>query len=90
MTLLRFNNYERTEQMENREICHCMGISYEDIYNAMNSLTSISDAADIMRQLQEKTSCGTGCGKCRNEILNLISDILNGYADPPHHHHHHE
>lgn len=74
--------------MEDREICQCMGISFSDIYKAMNELTEIRDADDILRQLQKKTGCGTGCGRCRQEIILLISDILNGYADPPHHHNH--
>ncbi len=74
--------------MENNIVCRCKGITYEDIYNAMNSLTQISDTADVIKQLQKITSCGTVCGKCHEDISYLISDILNGYADPPHHHHH--
>ena len=76
--------------MENREICHCYGVTYTDIYNAMNELSSADSIESIYRHLTETTSCGSGCGKCRNEIMLLISDIINGYADPPHHHHHHE
>lgn len=74
--------------MENREICHCMKVNYSDIYNAMNELTRIEDVTDTFRQLQEATNCSKGCGGCYNDVICLISDILNGYADPPHHHHH--
>lgn len=89
-----YNNYTNVtfkkgvNIMEDCEICRCMGVSFSDIYNAMNALTGFKDADDIIRQLEEKTGCGTGCGRCRNEIKLLISDIINGYADPPHHHHH--
>ena len=76
--------------MENREICRCMGVSYSDIYNAMNNLSRLDDVTDTFKQLQKTTSCAMGCGGCYNEIVNLISDILNGYADPPHQHHHDE
>jgi len=74
--------------MENNIICRCHNVSYTDIYNAMNSLNEIRDIEDVFRQLQEITSCSKGCGRCQAEIKNLISDILNGYADPPHHHSH--
>ena len=85
----RYFLHKRSENtMENREICHCMGVSYSDIYNAVNSLSRLEDVLDTFKQIQEATSCSTGCGGCYNEVVGLISDLINGYADPPHHHHH--
>ena len=62
--------------MENCEVCHCMGVSYSDIYNAVNNLSRLEDVLDTFKQIQEATSCSTGCGGCHDKILDIIADFL--------------
>ncbi len=63
--------------MENREICHCMGVTYADVEKAMHSMDKLSDVMDTFKHVQELTSCSTGCGGCYNEILDTISEIMH-------------
>ncbi len=63
--------------MENYEICHCMGVSFADVENAMHSCEKFEDVIDIFKKVQETTSCSTGCGGCYNDILDAISKIMH-------------
>lgn len=64
--------------MENREICHCMGVTYADVEAAMHSTEQLSDVLETFKHVQEATSCSTGCGGCYNDILDVISEIMHG------------
>ena len=63
--------------MENYEICHCMGVTFADVEDAMHSMEKFSDVLDTFKHVQEATSCSTGCGGCYNEILEAISEIMH-------------
>ena len=63
--------------MENIEICHCMGVKYSDIEQAMHSTENFSEVIDAFKHVQEVTSCSTGCGGCYNSILEVISEIMH-------------
>ena len=62
---------------ENVEICHCIGVTYRDIEDAMHETASFSDVVEGFKSVQEKTQCTTGCGGCYNDILDTISEIMN-------------
>ena len=63
--------------MENREICHCMGVTYADVDNALHTSENFSDVLDAFKHVQEATSCSTGCGGCYDSILEAISEIMH-------------
>jgi NAD(P)H-nitrite reductase large subunit len=63
--------------MENREICHCMGVTYADVEDAMHATEKFSDVLDVFKKVQEATSCSTGCGGCYDHILEAISEIMH-------------
>ena len=51
--------------MEDREICHCMGVTYADIAKAMESLDdNCTDAEEAFNLVQQVTSCTPGCVSC--------------------------
>ncbi len=41
--------------MENREICHCMGVTFADVEDAMHSMEKFSDVLDTFKHVQEAT-----------------------------------
>jgi len=61
---------------ENYEICHCMGVTYFDVANAMDENKNLSDVIALFDKVQEITHCSTGCGGCHDEIMNTISEIM--------------
>lgn len=63
--------------MQNYEICHCMGVSYVDIENAMHSMDKLDDVLETFKKVQEMTSCSTGCGGCYDEVVDTISKIMH-------------
>ena len=65
--------------MENYEICHCMGVSFADVEDAMHDMTSFSDVLSVFQHVQEVTHCSTGCGGCHDKILDAISEIMHSY-----------
>lgn len=63
--------------MENVEICHCMGVTYADIENALHSAKVFSDVEREFEEVQKITHCSTGCGGCHDKILDTISEIMS-------------
>ena len=63
--------------MENYEVCHCMGVSYLDIEEAMHEKQSFSDVEDTFKSVQEVTHCSTGCGGCHDKVLDIISELMS-------------
>ncbi len=63
--------------MTNYEICHCMGVSYADVEDALHTLTSFTDVMSAFDHVQAVTSCSTGCGGCHDKILDAISEIMS-------------
>lgn len=62
---------------ENYEVCHCMGVSYADIEDAMHNLQSIGEVEAAFQKVQEVTSCSTGCGGCHDKVMDIVADMLN-------------
>lgn len=62
---------------ENYEVCHCMGVSYADIENAMYEAKSLGEVEAAFEKIQEMTSCSTGCGGCHDKVLDIIADIMS-------------
>ncbi len=56
--------------MEDRIICACMDISYEDIKKA------IQEGAKTLEDIKEATEAGTICGMCEDEIQEVIDELL--------------
>ncbi len=63
---------------ENTEICHCKHVTLADIDNALYSSSRLSDVEAEFRQVQQMTQCSTGCGKCHDKIMGIISERLSG------------
>lgn len=63
--------------MENIEICHCMGVMYSDIEEAMHSGDNFSEVTAAFKHVQDATSCSTGCGGCYERVLEVISEIMH-------------
>ncbi|MDO5149199.1 MAG: bacterioferritin-associated ferredoxin [Oscillospiraceae bacterium] len=63
--------------MENIEICHCMGVSVNDIDVALHKGENLTDVTQAFKKVQEQTSCSTGCGGCYDKIIETISDLMH-------------
>lgn len=53
----------------NKEACHCRNITYGMIENA------IKNGAETVREVQDATGAGKGCGQCKEFLSYLIRDI---------------
>lgn len=56
--------------MSDRIICDCMGISLEDIKNA------VANGAKTLDDIKEATEAGTICCGCDNEIEEALNEVL--------------
>lgn len=56
--------------MEDRIICECMNVSYEDIKNA------VKEGAKTLDDIKEATEAGTICGICEDEIQEVLDELL--------------
>lgn len=63
--------------MENREICHCMKVTYADVENALHNSKTFSEVEKTFEEVQKITRCSTGCGGCHDEIMDTISEIMS-------------
>lgn len=59
-------------------ICNCKQVSYGDVEDALQQLTSFSDVLGAFDDVQKLTNCSTGCGGCHDKILDAISEIMMG------------
>ncbi len=66
------------EYTENELICKCKKVTYNDIEKALHSHQKLEDVEHEFAEVQKQTHCSTGCGKCHDKIMGIISDILNG------------
>ena len=64
--------------MENYLVCKCKKVYVSDIENALHNLTSITDVVKKFEEVQKITHCSTGCGGCHDEIMDMISNLMNG------------
>ena len=63
--------------MENYMICNCKQVSYFDVEDALHKSEPTENLEELFREVQEITSCTTGCGGCHDKILNAISEIIH-------------
>lgn len=63
--------------MENRLICKCKNVSLFDVDNALHSCRNFPEVEKTFDEVQKQTQCSTGCGKCHNEILDAISELMS-------------
>ncbi|MBO5850863.1 MAG: (2Fe-2S)-binding protein [Clostridia bacterium] len=63
---------------ENITICNCKQVSYADIAKALHDHNKMEDAIKVFEDVQNATSCTTGCGGCYHKVLDVISEVLNG------------
>ncbi|GHV34538.1 hypothetical protein FACS1894178_2240 [Bacteroidia bacterium] len=52
------------------EICHCMGVSRDEIVRAIKEkgLKTVDEVGD-------ETQAGTGCGGCQDDIQAILDEI---------------
>ena len=62
---------------ENPEICHCKHVTYNDVAKALDENEKFSNVEKSFEEVQEITGCSTGCGKCHDSIMHVISDMLS-------------
>lgn len=48
--------------------CRCMGVSVQDVVNAVNN------GASTVEAVGEATGAGTACGRCKSIIANIIEN----------------
>ena len=63
--------------MENYMICNCKQVSYFHVEDALHKAEPTENLEELFREVQEITSCTTGCGGCHDKILNAISEIIH-------------
>ena len=56
--------------MEDRIICECMNVSYEDIKNA------VKEGAKTLDDIKEATEAGNICGICEDDIQEVLDELL--------------
>jgi NAD(P)H-nitrite reductase large subunit len=59
--------------MENVIICNCKQVKYNDIVSALHTQSKFDDVLDAFQEVQNITSCSTGCGGCYQKVLDVIS-----------------
>lgn len=65
-----------TEYKENREICHCKKVTYADVERALHDSRTFPEVERTFAEVQKITRCSTGCGGCHDEILHVISELM--------------
>ena len=65
------------EMKENYEICHCKKVTYADVENALHQSKSFTQVEEAFADVQRITHCSTGCGRCHDEIMRTISEIMS-------------
>ena len=66
-----------SDYQENREICHCKHVTYLDVERALHDSKTFPEVEKTFEEVQRVTSCSTGCGRCHDEILKTISEIMS-------------
>ena len=62
--------------MENTMVCNCMKVSYFDILDALVNHKRFEDVEKTFEEVQKATHCSTGCGGCRDRVLDIIAKNL--------------
>ncbi len=61
---------------KNYTVCHCQQVSYEDIVNALGMNDNYESVLSAFEHVQKITFCSTGCGGCRQKVMDIISEII--------------
>ena len=61
---------------ENYMVCHCKQVSFKDIADALETQKSFDSVLSAFEDVQNITSCSTGCGGCYQQVLDIISEIM--------------
>ena len=61
---------------ENYTICHCAGVTYNDVANALENHNKMEDVLEVFADVQRITHCSTGCGGCHEKVLDVISQLM--------------
>ncbi len=62
----------------NDVICKCRNVTLADIDRAVHEHETFSDVEREFAQVQQMTSCSTGCGRCHDKIMGILSGYLSG------------
>ncbi len=62
---------DRVKKEEERVVCQCMNITDQEIEHA------VLEGARTFNDLQEMTKVGTGCGECKDEVMQLLEAYKN-------------
>ena len=69
---------ENEKMSENRTVCHCMNVSVADIEKAVHEAKNFSSVEQAFDKVQMSTHCSTGCGGCHDNVMDVISEVING------------
>lgn len=65
-------------ETHNRIICNCKRVSVADIESALKNHERFESVTEEFEYAQSVTACSTGCGGCKERILDVIADMMNG------------
>ncbi len=65
--------------LENYTVCNCAKVSSFDIADALNKHEKFDDVLLAFAAVQRVTHCTTGCGGCREKVLDVISQLMMGH-----------
>lgn len=70
MTNINIENddYEKEVQAILENACRCRNVSIKEVVNA------VQNGADTVEKVSEITKAGTGCGRCKGLINNIIDN----------------
>jgi len=66
------------EEGGNYVICKCKNVTYFDLLNAIESHSNLSDIESLFSVMQNDVKFSTGCGACREKVMQVISEIMMG------------
>lgn len=67
---IRQGRTDKVRAEKEHVICQCLGITDKEIEDA------VLEGARTYLELQEKTKCGTVCGKCKEKTLQLLDEYI--------------
>ncbi|WP_455539130.1 (2Fe-2S)-binding protein [Terrisporobacter sp.] len=70
MTGINIENDQELREIEAvvQNVCRCQNVSVNEVVSA------VKNGADTMEKVMEETKAGTGCGRCKGIIANIIEN----------------
>ncbi len=59
--------------MENKIICFCKGVSYQQIVDAVNN-----KGAKVQEDIERITGASSGCGRCKRKVISILEELNQG------------